>query len=114
FVLPALEPWSFQAIDASDEKGAVVALTDAGFRYRQCHPLSESFRARFNVRRVQSWPLVGELIPGRLFGLDKPTMGVDDLVVGELVARLAASRLDSVYLLERLRDAAALEARVRV
>jgi NarL family two-component system sensor histidine kinase LiaS len=41
-------------------------------------------------------------------------MRIDDLVLGELVARLAVARLDSLYVLERLRDAAALEARVRV
>src|SRR5262249_24462060 len=35
-------------------------------------------------------------------------------VMGELVARLAVSRLDSLYLIERLRHAAALEARVSV
>ena len=63
---------------------------------------------------VQSWPLSRRTDSRPLFALDKPRMRIDDLVIGELVARLAVSRLDSLYLLERLRDAAALEARVRV
>lgn len=113
FVIPALERWSFQAANASED-GPIVALSDTGFRYRKGRPLNEALRARFNMTAVQSWPLAGELIQGRLFALDKPRMRIDDLVVGELVARLAVSRLDSLYLLERLREAAALDARVRV
>ena len=113
-VLPGLERSSFQATDASVDAGEVAMLTESGFRYRQCPPLNESLRGRFNIKAVQSWPLAGELIQGRLFALDKTRMRIDDLVLGELVARLAVARLDSLYVLERLRDAAALEARVRV
>jgi signal transduction histidine kinase len=103
-----------QATDASADGGSVVALTEGGFRYRRDRPINESLRARFNITAVQSWPLTGELIQGRLFALDKERMRIDDLVMGELVARLAVSRLDSLYLIERLQDAAALETRVRV
>jgi signal transduction histidine kinase len=113
-VLPGLERSSFQASDASVDAGEVAMLTESGFRYRQCPPLNESLRERFNIKAVQSWPLAGELIQGRLFALDKTRMRIDDLVLGELVSRLAVARLDSLYVLERLRDAAALEARVRV
>ncbi len=114
FVLPVLERSAFQAADASSEDATVVSLTDDGFRYRQGRPINEALRARFKMTAVQSWPLAGELIQGRLFALDKQRMRIDDLVLGELVARLAVTRLDSLYLVERLRDAAALEARVRV
>ena len=113
-VLPALERRSFQASDAAADRGRVVALTDKGFRYRECRPLDEALRARFDMRAVQSWPLEGELIQGRLFALDKKRMQIDELVIGELVARLAVSRLDSLYFLQRLGEAAALEERVRL
>ena len=103
-----------QASDASADSAAVVALTPGGFRYRRDRPLHEALRSRFNMTAVQTWPLAGELIQGRLFALDKDRMRIDDLVMGELVARLAVSRLDSLYLIERLQDAAALETRVRV
>ena len=60
-----------QASDASTDDGSVVALTEGGFRYRRDRPLNETLRARFNMTAVQSWPLSGELIQGRLFALDK-------------------------------------------
>jgi signal transduction histidine kinase len=105
---------SFQAADAASDTGSIVILSDNGFRYRSGRPLNERLRARFNIKSVQSWPLTGELIQGRLFALDKARMRIDELVIGELVARLAVSRLDNLYLLDRLRETAALEARVRV
>ena len=113
-VRPPYERAIIQASDASIDEGSVVALTDGRFRYRRDRPLNEVLRARFNMTAVQAWPLSGELIQGRLFALDKERMRIDDLVMGELVARLAVSRLDSLYLIERLQDAAALETRVRV
>jgi signal transduction histidine kinase len=113
-VRPPYERAIIQATDASIDEGSVVALTDGGFRYRHDRPLNELLRARFNMTAVQAWPLSGELIQGRLFALDKERMQIDDLVMGELVARLAVSRLDSLYLIERMQDAAALETRVRV
>ena len=103
-----------QATDASIDGGSVVMLTGTGFRYRRDRPINDALRNRFEITAVQSWPLSGELIQGRVFALDKERMRIDDLVMGELVARLAVSRLDSLYLIERLQDAAALETRVRV
>lgn len=114
FVLPALERRSFQTSNANAELARVLLLSEGGFRRRRCRPLNEALRARFNMRAVQSWPLEGDLIQGRLFALDKARMEIDDLLTGELVARLAVSRLESLYVLERLRDAVTLDERVRV
>lgn len=113
-VLPGFERHSFQAADVGNEHGRVAALVGGGFRFRECGPVNEALRARFNMRAVESWSLDGELIHGRLFCLDKPKMRLDDLILGSLVARLAVSRLDSLYLLARLREAAALDERIRV
>ena len=66
------------------------------------------------MRSVQSWPLDGELVRGRIFCLDKSPLPLDDLSMGEFVAQLATSRLDGLYLLGRLQDARGLEERVRV
>ena len=109
-----VEGRSFETSDAARERADVVVSTSRGFGRRLCHPIDERLRARFEMRRVESWPLDGELVRGRVFCLDKSGMSLDDLVSGESVARLAASRLDSLYLLHRLRDATALEERVRV
>jgi hypothetical protein len=51
-VLPGLERSSFQASDASVDAGEVAMLTESGFRYRQCPPLNESLRERFNIKAV--------------------------------------------------------------
>jgi len=65
------------------------------------------------MHAIQSWSLDGELIRGRLFSLDKPQR-LDDLLFGILVSRLVVSRLDSLYLVKQLRDAAAFDERVRL
>ena len=114
FVLSGLEGKTFQAADAADERGVVVHWSGGAFRQRVCRPVNPALEARFGMRRVQSWSLDGELIRGRLFALDKRPMQLDDLVLGDVVARLAVSRLDSLYLLRRLRLAAALDERLRV
>ena len=102
FVLPGLEDMSFQVPDASNERGRVLLLRASGFRRRACRPVNEPLRARFNMRGVQSWPLTGELVRGRMFCLDKPKMRLDDLMLGEVVAWLAVTRLESFYWQDRL------------
>jgi len=114
FVLSGLERKTFQAADVDDERGVVVHWSGGAFRQRVCRPINLALQARFGMRRVQSWSLDGELIRGRLFALDKPSMRLDDLILGDVVARLTVSRLDSLYLLRRLRLAAALDERLRV
>jgi signal transduction histidine kinase len=114
FVQPGLEQTSFQVADAEDDKGRVLVLRSSGFHRRRCGPVHDALRARFEMHAVQSWPLSGELIRGRMFCLDKRRMRLDDLVLGEVVASLAVSRLESHYWQERLREAAALEERVRL
>jgi len=114
FVPSSLERKPFQAPDAGDEQGVVVYLSDGVFRERVGRPVHAALQARFAMHRVQSWSLDGELIRGRLFALDKPSMRVDDLILGDVVARLIISRLDGLYLLRRLRQAAALDERLRV
>lgn len=114
FVQSGLERGTFQAADAGDERGVVVHWSDGAFRRRVCRPINPALQARFGIRRVQSWSLDGELIRGRIFALDKPSMPLDDLILGDVVARITVSRLDSFYLLRRLRLAAALDERLRV
>jgi signal transduction histidine kinase len=113
-VAPRLERASFQTLDASRESGRVIYRVAGAFRQIECRPLNEALRTRFDITAVQSWPLEGELIHGRLFCLDKRRMEIDELSVGDLVARLAASRLDGLYMLRDMRQAAALRERVRL
>jgi signal transduction histidine kinase len=113
-VAPRLERASFQTSDAAHDAGRVVYRVPAGFRQCECRPINEALRARFDITAVQSWPLEGELIHGRLFCLNKRRMEIDELSVGDVVARLAASRLDGLYMLRDMRQAAALRERVRL
>jgi signal transduction histidine kinase len=114
FVLPGLEADSFQVDDAAVDRARVLIVRESGFRRRECRPVNESLRARFNMAAVQSWPLAGELLRGRMFSLDKRRMRLDDLVLGEVVAGLVSSRLEGMYWQDRLREAAALDERVRL
>jgi signal transduction histidine kinase len=114
FVIPALERTSFQTEHADDDTGRVVLIKSRGFGRRRCRPVNEALRARFNMSAVQSWPLDGELVRGRMFCLDRQRMRLDDLVLGEVVAWLTLTRLESHYWQDRLRDAAAVDERVRL
>jgi signal transduction histidine kinase len=113
-VSPTLVGRTFQTANAALDRSRVVVITRGRFLRRRCRPVDERLRARFNMRAVQSWPLDGELVRGRLFCLDKSALPLDELTMGEFVARLATTRLDGLYLLGRLEQARALEERVRV
>jgi signal transduction histidine kinase len=112
-VLPEFEGRPFQTADAR-RPSRTVTLAPRGFQRRECLAIDSRLRARFHMVTVQSWPLDGDIVRGRLFCLDKRRLPLDDLLVGEFVARLVTARLDSMYMLERLRGATALEERVRV
>jgi len=114
FVVSGLEKGTFQTPHAGAETAQVTHWSAGSFRQRVGRPIHPALQARFNMERVQSWSLDGELIRGRLFALDKRHMTIDDLIFGEVVARLAVSRLDSLYLLRRLGKSAALEERLRL
>jgi signal transduction histidine kinase len=113
-VAPELERQSFQAYDATKDNGRVIYWSAGRLQYRRCRPVNERLRARFAMRRVQSYRLDGEFIRGRLFCFGKRRMPIDDLIVGELVARLAVSQLDSLYLVTQMGEAAATEERLRL
>lgn len=114
FVAPELEQQSFQAFDATQENGQVIHWSAGRLRRRHCRPVDERLRARFEMRAVQSCRLEGEFIQGRLFSFGKDRMQIDDLIVGDLVARLAVGQLDRLYLVTQMGESAALEERLRV
>jgi len=113
-VAETLERESFQALNAADP-GARIQLWSRGrFREKRGASVNQALRDRFSIRSVQSCRIDGDIVHGRLFWLDQRTMRLDDLVVGELIALLAAARLDAVYFLARARDSASLRERLRV
>jgi signal transduction histidine kinase len=77
-------------------------------------PVHEGFRERFPFRSALSVPLAGVQVSGRLFWLDRGDVTVDDLLPAEIVGRQVAVQLDQLGLLQRLRRAAASDARVKI
>ncbi|MCE5264457.1 MAG: histidine kinase, partial [Deltaproteobacteria bacterium] len=71
-------------------------------------------KRRFGMNAVISLALHGKHVEGRLFALDKRRMDSDDLVLGAIVAHQTASKLDYFYLVNQLRQAAAVEERIRL
>jgi signal transduction histidine kinase len=113
-VLPTFRARSFSAADAADAHGVVLYGSGNSFKQRRCSPIHASIQQRFQIHSVQSWLLDGEIIRGRLLCLDRTGTRVDDLMFGEVVARHAVSRLDSLHLLKRLQEAAAVDERLRL
>jgi len=109
-----LEGTSFFCLDAQSPATRVVLNAPGGARQWKGTPLEPGLQSRFNVRAVMSWGLAGTTIKGRLFALDKPGMSLGDVVLGEIVAGLAVTHLDHFALQERLREAAAMEERIRL
>src|SRR5262245_1336563 len=104
----------FLCDDVTTQEPMVVHATAGELLRWQGQPLHLAFQERFGVRSVLSVRLRAPSIDGRLFLLDKAAMTSDDLVLGCIVARQVAERLDNVYLFERLREGAAAEERVRL
>ncbi|HEX6212175.1 MAG TPA: histidine kinase [Methylomirabilota bacterium] len=77
-------------------------------------PLDERLRERFEIGALAAWPLRGEDFRGWLFCLDRPGLSEQDLIMGEVVADLAAARLEQAYLVQRLRDSAVSSERLRL
>jgi signal transduction histidine kinase len=111
---PGLENKSFQAANVRDEHGRVVVWADGWRRQRRCRAVGETLAARFDMTSVQSSALDGEFVRGRLFWIGMKAMQFDDLIVGDLAARLAASQLDSLYLTAQMGAVAVAEERLRV
>jgi len=100
---------------AVDPPAPVLCASPTGFRRWQGAPLLHPLlQERFAVTSVLSVRLEGETARGRLFWFDKPGMTSDDLVLGEIVARQVANRLDRFYLLRELAERAVVEERVRM
>jgi signal transduction histidine kinase len=113
-VAASLRRASFQARDAADPGRHVDFWHKGRFRDFPGAPINEALRKRFDMHAVQSSAIDGGLVEGRLFWLGRRHMRIDDLIVGDLVASLAASRLESAYLVASHRETAALNERLRV
>ncbi len=113
-VAEPLQASSFLCPDAADARCTVLHKSPAGLARWRGSPLDPELRERFDVHAVLSVPIEGESMEGRLFFTGKRSMTSDDLVLGEIVAGVLATRLDHFYLNQRLQEAVATEERIRL
>lgn len=113
-VAEALNGVDFLCLDARAPVPTCLHTASAGLQRRPGPPLHPELQARFAAGPVLSLRLQGQVVRGRLFCLDKSGMTADDLVLGEIVARQVATRMDHFYLLQRLQQAGATEERIRL
>jgi signal transduction histidine kinase len=104
----------FLCPDARAPVPTVLYASPQGLQRWRGMPVHQDFQARFAVGPFFSVGLSGDTLKGRLFWLDKPGMSADDLVLGAVVARQMAAGMDHFYLLQRLRQAAAVEEDIRL
>jgi signal transduction histidine kinase len=105
---------SFIARDASNEHARVVVHRGRTIEEWSGCPLNEDLRREFNISAVLGLQLTGTTFNGWLLLLDRRDYTPDDLMYGELVARLLVTRLDQYYLLHRAQQFAAGSERLRL
>lgn len=111
-VAEALAPQTFFCRDVSVDDPLIVTAAASTFRRWRGTPIHRELRERHAMRAVLSVRLVGEGYDGWLFFLDKPRMNADDVMLGEIVARQVVTRVDHLYLQQRLKQAAVVEERM--
>ena len=103
---------SFFAVAADHD--IVVADESNVVRRRAGEPLGEVIRSRFTPGSILSAPFTDEVVRGRLFAFDAPEPTIDDLVLTRVAAGLIAARLAQIHFIDRLRDAAVADERMRL
>jgi signal transduction histidine kinase len=112
-VAPDLSDASFFAVAPGHD---VVLLDDAGLAHHwRGDPLGETIRRRFAPHSILSAPLAGDVVRGRFFAFDPiEETTFDDLVLTRVAAGLIAARLAQIHFVDRLRDGAVAEERIRL
>lgn len=112
-VAPALQACVFLSADASSPS-RVLVRRDGRLAHHDGRPLDPALQARCRIGSVLAVPLWSSSASGWLFAVDRPRMTSDDLLLGELVAREIAARLDRADLLRSLEQAGATRERERL
>lgn len=113
-LLPLARHESFQSSNAADPSGRVRAWDGGDILERRGAVVTAAFRERFRARIIQGSRLSGGTVSGWIFWMNRRSQRSDGLIIGSLIARLAATRLESVYLVRRLEEAAAVKERLSV
>ncbi|HSM51746.1 MAG TPA: histidine kinase, partial [Thermoanaerobaculia bacterium] len=114
-VAPDLTAASFLAPGGSGGGDATVLVhRGAGLEPWRGTPLAPALSESLGPGPVVSAPWRGQLAAGRLFAAGKRYRDADDLLLAEVLVELLGARIDAGLLLDRTREAAAAEERVRL
>ena len=113
-MLPPARHESFQSSNAADASGQVRAWDGGGILELRGAAVTTAFRDRFHARVLQGCRFSGGTVGGWVFWVNRRDQRTDGLIIGSLVARLAATRLEGAYLVRRLEEAAAVKERLSV
>jgi signal transduction histidine kinase len=99
---------------AADATESNECLTLQGVKHLAGPIIEESTRARFAISSVCSAPFSGDYCKGRIFVLDQPHWGDDDLTLVEIVASRLQLELENYGISVELKETAASRERVRL
>ncbi len=110
WIAPALTEVTFASLDVTSNEffstGSVITHSSP--------LLSESLQREFQLKSVATAPFTSTHCAGRIFLLDKPNWGDDDLTLIEIVASLMAVELEQYALRLQLADTVAINERNRL
>jgi signal transduction histidine kinase len=113
-VAPPLARSSFVCTDLGAASPRVLHRVPGGFAVWRGAPLDARFRGRFRIDSVIAVRLAAGTIQGWLFALDRRRASTEDVLLGDIVARLVTGTLELNAALGQLRDAARSEERLRL
>jgi signal transduction histidine kinase len=105
----------FMGRDVAAPTAPVIWISDGRLnQQRGTRAVPTLLQERFAMRSVIAVRLHGQLVEGRLFLLDMPSLTSDDLLMGGLLARRVQGRLEARLTTRQLAAAAAAEERVQL
>jgi signal transduction histidine kinase len=113
-VIEALDGKSFLCPDVRASTPIVLYTSPTGVRRWHGMPLHPQLQARFDTAAVLALRLRGQSLQGYLLALGKSRMTIDDLILGEVVARHVAAHMDQFYLSRQRHRAAIAQERFRL
>ena len=107
---PDLTSIAFASVDVSSKQ----CITFGGTKTSKELLISPLLEAEFQLKSIATAPFTAAICTGRIFMLDKPDWGEDDLTLTEIVASRIGIELEHYALRLRLADTAAATERIRV
>ncbi len=105
---------AFLAQEAEAPTGTVLRTFPDGVRTWRGTAVNSDLASRFHAKEVLYLPLTTSMLDAHFLGFTKPGRTADDLVLGEVVARLAISSIEQFFHTRQLPPLAAAEERVRL